>query len=499
MAKAGDILAKDNKVYIAFNSEDTIAYRELKLIVDPIAGLGLGRTESIVSSLEDATYISVGTAVGILVEAYDATSVSSEYDLVEALANAKSGDVIVIEKDMSITQQYEIPAGVTVTSWRGLGLEGAEAPTLNITVKLQPYFTANFVLNDGSTLSGLRFTSDVITKVELDGVTVIESKAGTTPAVIKDVVIQGTWYAYAPKWTRTIVNGIHIPSNMLATITDVQLIDVYSPLAVDGKVTMGNVTWNSGAYFTALPTLSGEIHGISDTVKPSRFGIFTNILSEDEITSWFDDNALNIDENMQCEVNTTPYTPEPPAPVTVPMALPDGSVLFYDRGASYGEYEINDSGYPERTDGAVDDGSAESQNWRYLICDQADLDNRVQQWGPSDTNEGLTNAVVGCGLPNTEAMVAKYSDNDTYWWKLIKKKKDSTGLKWFMPSKDEFNLVYENKNIITSAGGNIPQSNRYWSSSENDSNYAWYQHFSTGNQSDNLKLVSYLCRLLRRI
>ena len=132
MAKAGDILAKDSKVYIAFSSGDTIAYRELKLIADPIAGLGLGRTESIVSSLEEATYISVGTAVGTLVEAYDATSVSSEYDLVEALANAKSGDVIVIEKDMSITQQYEIPAGVTVTSWYGLGLEGAEAPILNM-------------------------------------------------------------------------------------------------------------------------------------------------------------------------------------------------------------------------------------------------------------------------------------------------------------------------------------------------------------------------------
>lgn len=67
-------------------------------------------------------------------------------------------------------------------------------------------------------------------------------------------------------------------------------------------------------------------------------------------------------------------------PVTVPMALPDGSVLFYDRGASYGEYHIDDIGYPVRNDGAVDDGSAGSLNWRYLICDSANLSER-RPWG----------------------------------------------------------------------------------------------------------------------
>ena len=195
------------------------------------------------------------------------------------------------------------------------------------------------------------------------------------------------------------------------------------------------------------------------------------------------------------DIATCTYTP-----VTVPMALPDGSVLFYDRGSQYGEYSIGDDGYPERIDGAVDDGSAESQNWRYLICDQHDLDNGTFRWGPYGTNEGLTGTAVGYGLPNTEAMIAKYGDNNTYWWKSIKEKRDNTGLDWFMPSKDELDMMYDNRTVITGQGGDAFKTDTwYWSSSEYKSNYAWYKNFSTGNQYYNYKDSSYPCRLLRRI
>lgn len=193
----------------------------------------------------------------------------------------------------------------------------------------------------------------------------------------------------------------------------------------------------------------------------------------------------------------------PSVPVTVPMALPDGSVLFYDRGTSYGEYKINDSGYPERTDGAVDGGGAGSQNWRYLICDQHDLDNGTFQWGPYGTNEGMTDSKykdMGYGLPNTNAMIAKYATNTSYWWRLIKEKRDNTGLNWFMPSRDELDLVYENRTVITGQGGDAFRiDTAYWSSSEKDSYIAWYQTFSSGFQNFTYKNTSYHCRLLRRI
>ena len=188
-------------------------------------------------------------------------------------------------------------------------------------------------------------------------------------------------------------------------------------------------------------------------------------------------------------------------PVTVPMALPDGSVLFYDRGSQYGEYHIDDTGYPVREDSAGDDGSAGSANWRYLICDQANL-SPDRQWGLYNTDEGLTGTAIGVGLPNTEAMLSKYKDDTTYIWNLIQAKRDATdGKKWFLPSKDELNIVYQNKDIITkNEGGDFPTNTRYWSSSEASSGAAaWAQDFSGGGQNSLGKYYTYHCRLLRRI
>lgn len=48
---------------------------------------------------------------------------------------------------------------------------------------------------------------------------------------------------------------------------------------------------------------------------------------------------------------------------------------------------------------------------------------------------------------------------------------------WFLPSKDELNLLYQQKAVV---GGFI--SSYYWSSSEGDSDEAWGQHFDDGAQ-----------------
>ena len=198
------------------------------------------------------------------------------------------------------------------------------------------------------------------------------------------------------------------------------------------------------------------------------------------------------------DIATCTYTP-----VTVPMALPDGSVLFYDRGSTYGEYSIGEDGYPVRLWSDEDDGSAESTYWRYLICDQHDLDNGTFPWGPYGTNEGMTDAKyedMGYGLPNTNAMIAKYATNTSYWWRLIKEKRDNTKLDWFMPSKDELDMVYDNRTVITGQGGDAFETDTYyWSSSEYGGDGAWGQSFSSGNQGAGYKALSNHCRLLRRI
>lgn len=201
--------------------------------------------------------------------------------------------------------------------------------------------------------------------------------------------------------------------------------------------------------------------------------------------------------------NRIAFVGDIPIPPTAPMVLPDGSILFYDRGSQYGEYHIDDTGYPIRNNDAVDDSSAESQNWRYLICDKSDLDNTGKQWGPYGTNEGMTNVKyqdMGYGLPNTDAMIAKYADNDSYWWKLIKEKRDSTGFKWFMPSKDELDIIYDNRTAITGQGGNAFKTDTpYWASTEERANNAYAQYLSKDARGSDFKNLLRHCRLLRRI
>jgi hypothetical protein len=63
---------------------------------------------------------------------------------------------------------------------------------------------------------------------------------------------------------------------------------------------------------------------------------------------------------------------------------------------------------------------------------------------------------------------------------------------WYLPSKDELNKVYLNKNAI---GGLI--SSLYWSSSEYASNVAWLQDFSNGGQIPAPKDFTFYFRAVR--
>ena len=55
---------------------------------------------------------------------------------------------------------------------------------------------------------------------------------------------------------------------------------------------------------------------------------------------------------------------------------------------------------------------------------------------------------------------------------------------WYLPSKVELNLLYKAK--VANVVGGFAHS-LYWSSTEDDSNYAWNQDFSSGNQYSSLK------------
>ena len=67
---------------------------------------------------------------------------------------------------------------------------------------------------------------------------------------------------------------------------------------------------------------------------------------------------------------------------------------------------------------------------------------------------------------------------------------------WFLPSKDELNLLYQNlgKRVLLS---NTTNDNWYWSSSQSDNTNAWFQRFSSGYQSYSSKIVAFSVRAVR--
>jgi hypothetical protein len=161
-------------------------------------------------------------------------------------------------------------------------------------------------------------------------------------------------------------------------------------------------------------------------------------------------------------------------PETAPLAVGDsygGGIVAYilQPGESNGVYNYDEN---------VQHG---------LIAAIADATSIMPWSNITGTLIGTTGTALGTGKANTTAIAgqagctsgaAYYCDN------LIIDIYDD----WFLPSKDELDKLYFNKDPI---GGFADSS--YWSSSEFSTSYAWYQVFLNGNK------VYYNKNYLRRV
>jgi hypothetical protein len=67
---------------------------------------------------------------------------------------------------------------------------------------------------------------------------------------------------------------------------------------------------------------------------------------------------------------------------------------------------------------------------------------------------------------------------------------------WFLPSKDEINLMYANLKVF-GVGGFAEEPDAYWSSSEHDAGSVWAQCFGCGGQGLNYKYYFNRVRAVR--
>jgi len=71
---------------------------------------------------------------------------------------------------------------------------------------------------------------------------------------------------------------------------------------------------------------------------------------------------------------------------------------------------------------------------------------------------------------------------------------------WYLPSKDELNLLYQNHSALEAAGAGAFVADWNWSSTECSTIYAWLQAFSVGDQyNKGFKALTYDVRAVRRL
>ena len=134
-----------------------------------------------------------------------------------------------------------------------------------------------------------------------------------------------------------------------------------------------------------------------------------------------------------------------------------------------------------------------------LVCAKLDQSTGVRWHAGTFGNTQAKGDGPYAGKANTSiiiaAQVAIGDDGSTYAARICNELQITEGGKtygdWYLPSKEELNLMYQNKSTIdataNSNSGSGFASAYYWSSTEYNNNNAWKQNFDNGNQNNNNK------------
>ena len=120
-------------------------------------------------------------------------------------------------------------------------------------------------------------------------------------------------------------------------------------------------------------------------------------------------------------------------------------------------------------------------------------------WGCSGQSIGGTGSALGTGAANTTAIVSGCSET-AIAARICADLILGGYTDWFLPSKDELNLMYDNigqGNALELGNVGNFSSSSYWSSTESDNDSAWVQLFDVGYQNDDPKYFPSYVRAVR--
>jgi hypothetical protein len=136
-----------------------------------------------------------------------------------------------------------------------------------------------------------------------------------------------------------------------------------------------------------------------------------------------------------------------------------------------------------------------------LVSAIEDQSTSIQWYNGSYTNTTAFASCVGCGNGNSYLIIYNQGGPSTNYAAGVARAYIGGGFTdWYLPSKYELNLMYQNIGPGNLLGlGNVGgfASNGYWSSSEINNNNAWYQNFSNGLQLGAIKVGATNVRAVR--
>ena len=141
---------------------------------------------------------------------------------------------------------------------------------------------------------------------------------------------------------------------------------------------------------------------------------------------------------------------------------------FYQGGVIFYIFQDGDTGYvPGETHG--------------LIAAVSDQSTGIKWHNGTNIDTGATATAIGTGSANTDTIIDQQGVTVQYAARVASAYNGGGYTDWFLPSKDELNLMFLNTTAInttaTANGGSNLQTDYYWSSSESDSENAWSQYF----------------------
>jgi hypothetical protein len=159
-----------------------------------------------------------------------------------------------------------------------------------------------------------------------------------------------------------------------------------------------------------------------------------------------------------------------------------------------GDYKIGDTG-PAGGIIFLDKGNF-SDGWRYMEAAPSGNEFKSQWSNKRRTRVDSTMTTVGSGMLNTQAMVDILNREKEYNCAAqLCAATEINGYKgWFLPSKDELDLMYKN---LKARGLGGFRDEDYWSSSQDGKSDGSCQNFKNGRQHGRDKDNTYLVRPIR--